>query len=307
MHKTVLNAMTASMLINTVYAGGDIAPMDPAVEIKLAPKAEETSFIKTVDGYIRAGYQTDGDDASDLALGGKLHIERNSWNGISAGASFYTTNAIGSNDGAGVPFFDANNDSYSILGEAYLLGQWGSTTLKIGRQEIDTPFLDTDDIGIVSNTYEALFIVYEDIENTLITFSHVERIAGVDAEVDPAKFQKVSNNDQVQLLGIEYVFSEHLALSGWYYHLKNDEVKSLVYSDLRYTGTFQNIEYEVGFQYAHRNLKGNANEDADIYGAMLGLSIEQAGIDLGVAYNTATNNDATNGFGGGRFIPVQNI
>lgn len=298
MNKIVLSTI---ILISTIYAGGDITPVEAAIETKQVPQVEETGFVKTIDGYVRAGYQSDGENATDLALGVKLHIETNSWHGISAGASFYSTNDIGSNDGAGVPFFDATNNSYSILGEAYLLGQWGNTTIKLGRQEIDTPFLDTDDIGMVPNTYEALLIVNEDIANTTVTFSHVEKMAGVDAEVDPAKFENVRDNDHVQLLGIEYAFSDHLALSGWYYHLNNSEINNLIYSDLTYSDTFHTIEYELGVQYAHRNLKDSVGEDGDIYGAMFALSMEQTGIDLGVAYNRANNNYATNGFGGGPF------
>ena len=121
---TALSIITATALM----AGGNITPIEPKVET-VAPAVQDDAFIKTVDGYIRAGYQntdiTGDTDYTDSALGGKLHIETAAWNGISAGASFYTTNVIfGNDEGNGVPFFDINNDSYSILGEAYLQGQW---------------------------------------------------------------------------------------------------------------------------------------------------------------------------------------
>lgn len=301
MTKIVISTIAASMLTSTLYAGGDIAPVEPEVEVKIAPVAEKRDFFKTVDGYVRAGYQADGDDATDLALGGKLHVETNAWYGLSAGASFYTTNVIGDNDGAGVPFFDANNKSYSILGEAYIKGEWGNTMLKIGRQEIDTPFLDTDDIGMVPNTYEAALLVNTDITDTTITVGHIERMAGVDADVDPSKFEDIRSNDYVQLVGIEYEVSENLALSGWYYNLKNPLTDNLVYADITYTGNNDIFAYEVAGQYAHRNLSDDTHSDADIYGAMIDISFEQVGINIGAAYNTAEDNYATNGFGGGPF------
>ena len=223
MKKIARSTLTTSILASTLYAGGAIVPQKTILESKATYKAEEKGFIKRVDGYIRVGYQSDREDATDLALGGKLHVETNSWNGISAGASVYTTNVIGSNEGAGVPFFNANNNSYAILGEAYLLGDWGNTMLKIGRQEIDTPFLDTDDIGMIPNTYEAALLINRDFANTTITLAHIERMAGVDAEVDPEKFENVRDNDHVQLVGVEYAFSDNLALSGWYYNLSNPQ------------------------------------------------------------------------------------
>ena len=301
MRQIIISTITASMLVSASYSGGDIVPVEPAVFIETAPNVEKFVFIKTIDGYIRGGYQADGEDATDLALGGKLHIETNTWYGLSAGASFYTTNVIGSNDGAGVPFFDANNKSYSILGEAYIQGNWGNTLIKVGRQELDTPFLDTDDIGMVPNTYEAAFLVNKDIANTTITVAHVERMAGVDVEIDPAEFEDIRNNGYVQLVGVEYEAADNLTLSGWYYNLSNSITTNLIYTDATYTGNNGGFAYELGAQYAHRNLKDNDVSDADIFGAMIDVSFEQVGINIGAAYNTAQDNYATNGFGGGPF------
>ena len=54
-------------------------------------------------------------------------------------------------------------------------------------------------------------------------------MAGVDAEVDPVKFEDVRDNDYVQLIGVEYAFSDNLALSGWYYNLSNPHTDNLLY------------------------------------------------------------------------------
>ena len=157
----------------SLIAGGDIIPV-----LEAPNGVEESSFIKDANGYIRAGYQNSdisGDtDYTNTALGGKLHIETRSLSGISAGASIYTTNVVfGNTEGEGIPFFDANNDSYTNLGEAYLIGKWVNIKLKIGRQEIDTPYLDTDDIAMVTNTYEAALFINKEIPNTTIKLANV--------------------------------------------------------------------------------------------------------------------------------------
>ena len=293
-------SIAALLAVNTsLMAGGDIISI-------VTNDAEKSTFIKEANGYIRVGYQnTDisGDnDYTNTALGGKLHFETTSWNGISAGASIYTTNVVlGNNEGEGVPFFDANNDSYTILGEVYLLGQWGNSMLKIGRQEINTPFLDTDDIGMVPNTYEAALFINKDIVNTTVTLAHIERMAGVDAVNNPAKFEDIRNNDYVQMVGIEYEATENLAITGWYYNLNNPTTDNLIYADGTYSDQIGSITYETGVQYAHRNLSQVGHEHAHIFGVMADVSFENSGFNMGVAYNTVQDNYATNGFGGGPF------
>jgi imipenem/basic amino acid-specific outer membrane pore len=299
MKRMVLSALTVGVVANVVNAGGTIAPSIDNTAIK--KEIKDGGFLKTIDGYIRVGYQDDTKDAKDLAAGGKIHMESYDWHGISFGASFYTTQTLGEHDGAGIPFFDADKQGYSILGEAYIHAQWQNTNLKIGRQEIDTPFLDTDDIGMVPNTYEALLVENTDLENTRLIFAHVEKMAGVDAEIDPAKYEKIRDNEYIQILGVEYALSKNITASGWYYKLQNPLTHNLVYADITYTDTYELIDLEIGAQYAHRNLSNTSKDDADIYGMMVGIDITQIGLNISAAYNTARNNYATNGFGGGPF------
>ena len=40
---------------------------------------------------------------------------------------------------------NGNHDSFSVLGEAYIQAEFSNTTLKLGRQELETPFVNTDD------------------------------------------------------------------------------------------------------------------------------------------------------------------
>jgi len=299
MGKLALSTTILMIMSIGIEAGGNITPVVPG-----APVAEKTSFIKTVGGYIRFGYQHDDKSNTDLALGGKLHIETKAWNGISAGASFYTTNTLGQHDGAGYPFFDGNNHSYSILGEAYLLGQWGDTTLKMGRQEIDTPFADTDDIGMIPDTYEAAVLINKDIADTTIILAQLQKGAGVDFD-KPSKFTKINDSNNVQTLGVIYEGIEGLAISGWYYNLKDFEINSIVYADVNYEGESNGFSYAVGAQYASQNYSTSGADAALVYG--VSASAGYAGITLGTAYNKSNDNAASNGFGGGPFFTSSNF
>ena len=93
--------------------------------------------IKTF-GYLRAAYEIhavkESDTFKDGAIGGKLHIETGTYESISLGTSFYTSNALGSDDNQGlVPFRGEVANSYAIVGEVYIQGIWGNTLVKVGR------------------------------------------------------------------------------------------------------------------------------------------------------------------------------
>jgi len=260
----------------------------------------------TVDGYLRAGYQNhdiSGDKSyKDNSVGGKLHLETAPQSGISAGVTFYTTNKVSKNENGGVPFFDSNAKSYSIMGEAYLKGVFGNTTIKLGRQEIDTPFADTDDIGMIPNTFEAGVLINKDIKDTTIVLAQVQKWAGVDAPT-PEEFTKMQNDDSVQTLGITYEGIEGLALSGWYYDLKSKnagDLDDISYIEAIYGTKIDSINYELGLQYAKQSYK--STQDAKVNGISLSIGFESVGLTLSGAYNKSNDNTASNGFGGGPFF-----
>jgi hypothetical protein len=264
--------------------------------------AKEIALIQNIDGYIRAGYQNtdiDGDrDYTDIALGGKLHIDTLSWNGISAGASFYTTHALfGKNEGNGVPFFDIENNAYSILGEAYLLTQWDNTMFKIGRQELDTPFADTDDIGMIPNTFEAAVVINKDIPDTTIFLAQLQKWAGVDSD-NPSTFTKLNDNNGVQVLGITYEGIKATTLSGWFYNIENN-VK-IGYLDASYEGKSDTFTYSLTTQYVLQDYEDDTQ--SKIYGIGGSLGFKNSGLTLSVAYNKVDGKTAENFFGGGPYL-----
>ena len=263
------------------------------------------TFIDAVEGYVRSGVQiTDikhDDTYTDIALGGKLHIDTKAFYGINAAASLYTTNALGKQEGNGIPFFDADNHSYTILGEAYLKGKWENTTLTVGRQEIDTPFADTDNIGMIPNTFEAAMLVSQITEDTTMTLGHLHKMAGVDAPY-PSEFTRINDDQGVQLLGVSYEGISNLVLSAWDYRLNRYETDNIAYFEADYENKYNDFTYGVNLQYALQNAQIPGADNADIYGIDASVGFENTGLALGVAYNKSEGNAADNGFGGGPFF-----
>lgn len=192
--KKMLSIAAVAALATSSFAASDLAG---------AFKEGKTS------GQVRAMYiKTDVKDPKDpavdtsaFALGGKLAYETAPLYGISAGAAFYTTNDMGSknNDGNKVDgtLYDENSKSYSLLGQAYVVGSFGKTTVKVGRQQIDTPLAGSDDIRMVPNLFEAALVINTDLPSTTLIGGYVARMAGWDSVSDKAsksQFQSMSRS-----------------------------------------------------------------------------------------------------------------
>lgn len=245
-------------------------------------------------GQIRGGYVNLDDNAGSktdtLSIGGKLGYKTKKYNGLSAGATFYTSNPLGGVDDEGL-FLDSNGNGYSILGEAYVNADLGKTSIKLGRQEIDTPFADTDDIGMVPNTFEGLVVSNSSLSNTKLYGMHLSRWAGVDAPV-PEKFTKMNDDDGINAIGAVYEPSDKLNVQGWHYNAKNG-------TDISYIEAgFTPLEsLELGAQYATQD---GAGFDGKVWG--LSASYGIGDITLSTAYNKVSDGQVTNGFGGGPFF-----
>ncbi len=257
-----------------------------------------------VDGYLRGSYQTHNvkDDRTykDDALGGKVHLETGTFYGVSLGASLYSSNALFNDDNKGlVPLRGENHKSYTILGEAYMKLDFGKSMLKIGRQEIDTPFAQVDDIGMIPNTFESAIFENSDIDDTTIFLGQIQRMAGVDADVVD-KFTKVNGSNNMQVLGMNYDGVQDLALGAWYYNLKDGEIDSIAYLEANYEKELGAMTYGVGLQYAKESYLNDA--DANIYSGTLSATANKIGLTLSTAYSKAKDNGASSGFGGGPFF-----
>ena len=257
-----------------------------------------------VDGYVRGTYQSHNVRSDtvyeDDALGGKLHIETASLYGIFLGAGFYTSNAIVNNENRGlVPLRGENHKSYSILGEAYIKSEFGKNGLKIGRQEIETPFAQVDDIGMIPNTFEAVIFKTKEFENTEIFLGQLQKMAGVDSETIDS-FKKINASKNVQVLGITYQDISDITLAGWYYNLKDAEVDKIAYLEVDYEKELNEMSYGAGLQYAKESY--SVGKTANIYGITLSARANNLGLTVATAYTEVKDNAAFSGFGGGPFF-----
>jgi hypothetical protein len=256
-----------------------------------------------VDGYLRGTYQShdiQNDKVyEDDAIGGKIHFETGAFYGFSMGASAYSSNSVFNDDNKGlVPLRGESYKSYSILGEAYLRSKFGKNTLTLGRQEINTPFAQTDDIGMVPNTFESAVFESTSMENSTFFVAHLEKMAGVDAEVVNA-FTKLNGTQGVQVFGATYEGFKDLALEAWYYNINQAEVDSIAFLEADYEKSVNQMTYGFGLQYAKQGYR--AGKSANVYGLTLSSTFDALGLTFSGAYTKVEDNAASSGFGGGPF------
>ncbi|MDD2781822.1 OprD family outer membrane porin, partial [Sulfuricurvum sp.] len=281
-----------------------------------ASSIDEAFVTGKVSGQIRAAYSSIKYDAAGndygTSLGGIMKYQTADWYGVKLGIAAYVSQKIHVASGdadkneLNNDLFDINGKSYVYIGEAYLDYTMGDLNLKVGRQLLDTPFADTDDIRMHPNTFEAAIATYTGFEGTTLVGGYVTRWAGYDSEdtVSKDKYKKLSGDQKngVAVVGILNESIDNLALQGWYYNI--DDLSNAIYADATYRVPFSEImALELSTQYANFSEEKASGVDGKVYG--FGVVFNIAALTLGAAYNKASNDDGkavSNGFGGGPYM-----
>jgi hypothetical protein len=298
--------------------------------------AEDTSATESkwsVNGNLRIAYirdmsdslKKDGvvlqDDAAfdDLTAGGWVTLTTPTVNSFSATATMLTSQ----------PLFNINEDawltekdgtSFSYMSEAYVTGQifssdclLGTTNVILGKKVIDTPFANSDDIGMAPNSFEVYLVQSNPIENVTVTAGRVMSWAGHDAPTR-GEFNDMTTGDGVSVFAINYANADlGVEAQAWNYFLDNAEGETdvnIAYVDGTYSTTAEGIDISVSGQYAQfqevTDPDNNGDNDGYVIGGSLGLTM--GALNLGFAYNAADGGFApTVGYGSGPFYTSGDI
>ena len=244
--------------------------------------------LKT-DANLRVGAiqieSEEGIHSSTLALGGSLGIEGEPMEGLRFGTTFYTTQPLFGKDEESM-FLSSTNDGYALVGEAFVEAKWGETTLKVGRQRIETPYADSDDVGMVPNTFEGYMLESKEIEDTTVVLASLSRWSGVDSD-EPERFNNMEpSGEDVWVAGLLYKGIENLTLQAWHYRLDQN---NLTYLETAY----ETDKFSLAGQYTNQEQGNRA------FGFLGTLNWND--FTLTTAYNKAEGK-VVNGFGGGPFF-----
>ena len=276
--------------------------------------------VEHTKGQLRAGYiDFDEDDTlhtSAYALAGHFHLYSKRWNGLMVGAEAYAVfnSRIGSSSHTlNGDFFNDEGKSFILISQAYLDGKWGNTEIKLGRQSLDTPHADSDDIRMMPNYFEAYSITNTDIDDFTFTAGLIDKMAGWENAVNSAEFVDVGETlgvgqkiDGIYYASASYEGIKDLSLSLWYYHYS--DIANVLYAEMGYSQQLStHTILTLGLQYDGSSEAGVAllgQQDAQTYGISLEANFEDIGVTILTAYNQDSGDTGAMGLslGGGAFF-----
>jgi hypothetical protein len=197
--------------------------------------------------------------------------------------------------------------------QAYVAKTFGNTTVKIGRQELDTPLAFTEKWNVAKNTFEAAVLVNTDIPNTTLVAAYVgkdnggggnalnyggsARTANLEDATGGSAFVSfgVTNGgvhkaeEGAYTVGAIVTPMENLTAQGWYYNVGAQADAIWLQADMKNIADMVN----VGAQYATLSPDAAGLDDSKIYALKASVNLE--GINVFAAYSDA-DEDGVAGF-----------
>ncbi len=264
----------------------------------------------STSGQLRIGYISVAPDVAGnptttgAAFGGEIKMETAKWNRLQFAIAPYFVEKMDALSGdattnkLNTDFLDANSQAFVYLGEAYINYAFNNGSVRIGRQKLDNPFINTDDIRMFSNTFNASWLNVEISKALTLEAGIVSSWAGFDSATATSgqdKF-KTASNDGVTALGLNYKQSENFSGQAWYYSF--DKSYSLLYADVNYTAG----NLELGAQFGNYTEANNSGIAGNVLGASVTYSTGP--FTFGAVINSGTNEtgkSADLGLGGGNY------
>ena len=184
MKKALLLSVIASTMI---MAGGDIAPVEPVVEVEApAPSGwtftgQGVVYYQTADelGAGVAPRSLTDQESSSANAGVSLKAEnKDIIGGLGAGVKLVGVGTLGLEEDVVSNVMETADGSLNggAITELYLTYGIGNTLIKVGRQELPkalSPLAFSESWNVFANTYEAALVVNSDIPNTTLVGAYV--------------------------------------------------------------------------------------------------------------------------------------
>jgi len=298
--------------------------------------ANEVDYTKNISVdvrvvYVNYDYDTGFPDAEAFATSLKLKYEQEIIEDLTGGIAFGTVQDLGilsdgnPNDRSMTYIFNKDDETFSILHQAYLKYIYSKSFIQAGRFELETPLISPDDYFVLSNSFEGVYAEIGELEDYTFRIGYISKMSGAwDSAYDGGDFQSMTKQawahradtgtenyyNLVDDLGVDdtgyvYIGTEYkkdaLAVSV-YDHLLLDAYNS-IFAQLDYIFTLSDKKLLVAGQYIRYDgigaLKDNPNPDAVVnyatYSAKAELSLDKVNFKL--AYTGVTDTGSIHFFG----------
>ncbi len=251
-------SFVAVLAMSAAFAGGDIAPVEPAVEAPTHATGEACNTNTTISGEAKAYLLTyDGEadmfdkETTPFAGAVTLNVAHKLTSNITANFTAIGYTNLG-NESAG--YFEGK-ETGAFLNVANITATFGKTTLVLGRQLIDSPMFGSFHWLLAPSAYEAYTVVNSDISNVTLVGTYVTKMRPVNAGDNFVDLTDINDGNHYAL-GAVYG-KDKLSASVWYYNIDAGN----------YTQVYTDVGYDFGaakvaVQYATTDYDAGLDSDA---------------------------------------------
>ena len=309
--------LSSSLLVNVLFADESADKMEGkhsvrqvidkfgAIEDKkvdIVDKFQSMFKDGKITGQIRSIYASYDQknnielDTYAVAIGGMLKYELASLHGFNAAVSFTTSEDIGFATGDANSHnneLSSSSGSYTELTESYINYAHEGLNIRLGRQTLDTPLADSDDIRMIQNTFKAYLLSYQLSDFEIIAIN-VQNWQGVDADLDNSWIDIGSDGTMIAAI----TYSDLFDFRAWYYDvpLVGEETKA-VYLDAGYSIDInKDMNVHVNGQFLSEKEVDGSGISATIYGIHGEVIVNNLGFNI--AYNHSKKLDGKKSFSG---------
>lgn len=236
-------------------------------------RSVDTSSASAIAAELGCGYRLNSHIKARLGLLGVLDTGLNSHN----------------DDNIHADFFNRKKDSYLILGEAILTLSYGNFEARLGRQILDSPHLDGDDLRMLANLFEAYLVDYHFSDEVYFGIGLVREASGWENGGNLSNFIPIGEalggkDGEAWLSWLSYE-KEHLSGNLWFYLIPNH--LTIFYAELIYSNFLTSeISYDLALQYDWGQNSGTARlGEVEAHTSGLMASVSGYNITLTAAYN----------------------
>ena len=310
---TKISLVVALLIGSSAFAIDNIKVSGDARLYYATTDAEAAGYNGIVGGTNDSLFSKDN-SAADTALNLNITADlvKNSTVAISAGAGYtiLTTlglennlvsavwgSAHGATTGTGAsylgaaPVNGAKVENANWINEAWVAATAGKTTVKLGRMELDTPWVFTEKWSIEKNTFEAAVVINQDIPDTTLVGAYVGNGNGTEAFGQNAQSNVqtlglttaavVNGNGDFTTYGTDGAYAvgvinnsfKPLTVQAWYYDLTRLATAYWLQADL--DATDLGVKGLIaGLQYSALEVKNGNRDTSSVYAVMVGYEVK---------------------------------
>ena len=242
-------------------------------------------------------------------IGGQLNYTTGNWNGLELGTTFMTTQGfalpnvvdtsnIGRDNGIkreGSAGGEIAQDSFSILGEAFVKYSYKDLSLLYGRKVIKTPLVNAKDVRMIPSSAQGGFLEYKMDTNLALGASHLthfkqrtaDEFTNITKHALGASMQAITGQDEGAIYIVNAKYKSE-SISAKFYNYYADEFMNSLYIDASFNNKLASgLSYSTAVQYINQVSIGNADDNLANNLALAGgqISSNAFGLRFGLGYD----------------------